>query len=252
LKSIGEAIVEKVTYFPLEKASYSFSGEQLQTFGNEEQKEPFCHRLHEQKFFSYFQKGAWIVCHLEKQWKCMTVEQINWPAKLESEWRASYKKKEDLTPIEKEQLETKTLQWQKKLNKKEEDFTPAEKVQLAEEVNFKMLQWQKKLLGSQSFYTFRGGNTVITMSFDDVEANIDADEIRPLVSAGAQLPAAWFDTQWEKTSNTQCDLCNETMKAASSFVLQLKESSAHVTVRQTSLFCFKAFNRHNNPPFKLI
>ena len=77
----------------------------------------------------------------------MTVEQINWPAKLESEWRANYKKKEDLTPIEKEQLETKTLQWQKKLNKKEEDFTPAEKVQLAEEVNFKMLQWQKKLLG---------------------------------------------------------------------------------------------------------
>jgi hypothetical protein len=87
----------------------------------------------------------------------------------------------------------------------------------------------------RAFCNFRKGTTVISMSFDDIVDELEADRIRPLVSTAATLPPVWFGNKWEKTSNGQHDLCDETKEAVSTFLLKFKGSSAHVTVRQKCL-----------------
>jgi len=194
LKSIGDTFVDKVTYFPLQNESYSFSAEEL-TLGYRGSKTQFCHPGKMHKVFSRFQKGCRIMCLQNNQWTQMIF------AQLECRWH-----------------EARKLQFQ---DNEEDGYCEVTYSEIEHEYNMQ-----------EFWYTFHHRDEIVAMSFDDVIARVEADLIRPLVSAGAALSAAWFGNQWEKTSNVQHELCDVTKKALSSFLVNFRESSAHVTVRQ--------------------
>ena len=191
-QSIGEAIVDKAIYFPLENESYSFSAEKLSVGdgGSKTQLGTWWH-----KAFSRFQKGSGIMCLQNNQWTHMIF------VKLECHWH-----------------EARKLQFH---DNQEDGYCEITHSETEHEYNVQ-----------EFWYTFHHGDEVVKMSFDDVVAKVEADQIRPFVSAGATLPAAWFDNQWERTSHLPHDLLDETNKMLSSFVNKFRESSAHVTVRQ--------------------
>ena len=169
---------------------YSFS---ISEFQKEGCTEPFCHPAKMHKTFAALQKGARIMHLCEGQWKHMVVDQIV------SKWD-----------------ETRKLELH---DNKEDGYCV---------VTYSQSEYE--YIVQEFFYKFRCKDKITTMSFKDVARNVEADQMRPLVSTQASLPAVWDGSRWEKTSDLPHPLDDETKNTLTSFVKKLKHSSAYVTV----------------------
>ena len=210
-------VVDVTTYCPLENGhdgrlisgkngkgfqkgkSYSFSFSQLTRAGS---TIPFCHPEKMHRTFIALQRGARIMHLHEHQWMVLVVEQI------ESRWD-----------------ETRKME----LHDNTEDGYCI--------VNYSCSEFE--YVTQEFFYKFRREDEIITMSFNDVDVKIKADQMRPLVSPQGSFLAehsfvglkgyVWFDNQWEKTSDVPCLLSDETKKALSTLVEKIEDSSAFIT-----------------------
>jgi hypothetical protein len=212
-------IVDVTTYCPLKKgrdgrlisgengdgfekgASYRFS--QLAEAGS---TIPFCHPKAMHKAFTTLQRGARIMHLYEHQWTLLVVQHI------ESRWDET--RKMELHECRREAAN----QYEGSDDNTDDGYCI---------VNYRCSEFE--YVTQEFFYKFRRGDEIITMSFNDVDVQIKADRMRPLVSPRASFPAVWLDDQWEKTSDIPCPLCDKMKKALSSLVEKTKESSAFIT-----------------------
>jgi hypothetical protein len=216
---LGITIVDVTTYWPLKKGHdgslisdkngegfergepYSFS--QLAEAGS---RIPFCHPAKMHKAFITLQRGARIMHLHEHQWTLLVVEQI------ESRWDET--RKMELHECQREAEK----QYEESDDNTEDGFCI---------VNYSCSEFE--YVTQEFFYKFRREDEIITMSFNDVDVKIKADQMRALVSPRGSFPAVWFENQWEKTSDIPRPLCDKTKKALSSLVEKIKESSAFIT-----------------------
>jgi hypothetical protein len=202
LKSLGVMIVDLTTYCPLKKGPDGslISGKNGEGFEKGESYSisqlaeagstiPFCHPKKMHKTFITLQRGSRIMHLHEHQWTLLVVEQI------ESRWDETRKKEK------------------KEKNMKLHEDSSSEFEYVTQEF----------------FYKFRRENISITMSFNDADVKIKADQMRPLVSPRGSFPAVWLDNEWEKTSDIPCQLCDKTKKVLSCLVEKIKGSSAFIT-----------------------
>jgi hypothetical protein len=211
-------IVDVTTYYPLKKGhdgrlisgkngeafekGESYSFSQLAEAGS---TIPFCHPEKMHKTHASLQRGGRIMHLHEHQWTLLVVEQI------ESRWD-----------------ETRKMEL---LDNTEDGYCI---------VNYSCSEFE--YVTQEFFYKFRREDEISTMSFNDVDGKIKADQMRPLVSPRGSFPAVWFGNQWEKTSDIPSPLCDKTKKALSSLVEKIKESSAFITaskIRNNLILCIK-------------
>jgi hypothetical protein len=192
-------IVDVATYYPLKKG---YDGRQLISVENEEDSE----KGESYSFSQFAEAGSTIpFCHPEKMHETFTT--------LQKGARIMHLYEHQWTLLMVEQIESRWYETIKLDDTMEDGYCIVDLEYITQEF----------------FYKFRREDESITMSFNDVDDKIRADQMRPLVSPRGSSPAVWIDNQWEKTSDIPRPLCDETKEALSSLVEKFKNSSAFIT-----------------------